>query len=105
MYKLVKASEASVRQIADKKTAANLITKEISPDFSLATTEAVDYYEEETTPYNRIYYVMEGSMKLVIGDDELEVEAGDACYIEKDTTYKMRGTFKAVVINQPAFGS
>lgn len=105
MYKIVKASEGTIRQIAENKTANNLITKEISPDFSLATTEATDYYEQETTPYNRIYFVLEGELELTIDHQTSTLQQGDACFIGKDTTYEMRGTFKAVTINQPAFGS
>jgi ethanolamine utilization protein EutQ (cupin superfamily) len=105
MYKLVKAADATVRQIANNKTATNFITKETSPTLSFATTEAVDYYERETTPYDRIYYVLEGSMTLTINDETIELAVGDVCYIEKDTTYEMQGTFKAVTVNQPAFGS
>src|SRR3569833_59280 len=105
MYKLVKASEATTRTIADNKTAANFITKDITPDISLATIEAKDYYEKESTPYNRIYYVLEGSMVLTVGKDRMGLAVGDACYIGKDTTYEIQGTFKVVVVNQPAFGS
>jgi len=105
MYKIVKASEAIVRDIADNKIARNLITKDISLSVSLAVTEATDYYEKETTLYNRIYYVTEGTMSLTIGNDTQDIETGDACYIEKDTTYEMQGTFKAITVNQPAFGS
>jgi len=33
------------------------------------------------------------------------LSVGDACFIEKGTTYEMRGTFNAVTVNQPALGS
>jgi ethanolamine utilization protein EutQ (cupin superfamily) len=105
MYRLVKAADATIRQIAENKTAANFITKEISPDLSFATTEATDYYEKETTPYTRIYYLLEGTMAITIDNEKLELEVGDVCYIEKDSTYEMQGTFKAITVNQPAFGS
>lgn len=105
MYKVVKASEGSVRQIAENKTANNLITKEISPELSLAITEAADYYEQETSAYNRIYYVLEGELELTIGGEVNKLQPGDTCFISKDTAYEMRGTFKAVTVNQPAFGS
>jgi ethanolamine utilization protein EutQ (cupin superfamily) len=105
MYKVVKASEATVRQIADNKTANNLITKEISPNISLAITSAIDYYEKETTEYDRIYYVLDGEMQLVIDGTRSMLTVGDACFIEKGTAYEMRGTFNAVTVNQPAFGS
>lgn len=105
MHKIVKASEATIRQIADNKTANNLITKEITPNVSLATTNATDYYEKEATDYDRIYYVLEGEMQLDIDGTHSVLSIGDACFIEKGTTYEMRGTFNAVIVNQPAFGS
>lgn len=105
MYKIVRESDGSVRQIAPNKTANNLISKDTSPNLSLATTEAVDYYEKETTSYDRIYYVLDGTLVLAINGEKSSVQKGDACFISKDTTYEMQGTFKAVIVNQPAFGS
>ena len=105
MYKVVRESEGSIRQIAPNKTANNLISKEISPNISFATTEATDYYEKETTPYDRIYYVLDGALDLTIDGTTTSLQKGDACFISKNTTYEMRGTFKAVTVNQPAFGS
>jgi ethanolamine utilization protein EutQ (cupin superfamily) len=94
MYKIVKSSEGTIRKIADTKSANNLITKDISPNFSLATTEAVNHYEEETTEYDRIYYVLDGKMGLIINNDEYELNSGDSCYIDKGSKYIMQGTFK-----------
>jgi ethanolamine utilization protein EutQ (cupin superfamily) len=105
MYKIVKSSEATVRQITDNKTANNLITKDISPNISLATTRADNYYEKETTEYDRIYFVLEGEMEVNIDGDTQTLTVGDACFISKGTAYEMRGSFNAVTVNQPAFGS
>src|SRR5258708_5432495 len=105
MFKVVTKSEASVRKIAENKIARNYITKHISPEISFATTEATNYFEQETSEYNRIYYVMEGILKLVIDGQEISLHEGDSCYIEKNTPYEMRGTFNAVIVNQPAFGT
>lgn len=105
MFKIVKSSEGIVRQIAENKTANNLITKDISPGLSFATTEATNYHEQETTPYNRIYYVLEGELELTIDGETSTLEKGDTCFIGKNTSYEMRGTFKAVTVNQPAFGT
>ena len=105
MYKIVRESQGIVRQIASNKTANNLISKDTSPNISFATTEATDYYEKETTPYDRIYYVLDGVLNLRIDGDANDLKKGDACFISKNTTYEMQGTFKAVTVNQPAFGS
>lgn len=105
MYKVVRESEGTVRQIAPNKSANNLITRDVSPGVSLATTEAADYYEKETAQYDRIYYVLDGNLDLTIDGATMSLQKGDTCFISKDTTYEMRGTFRAVTVNQPAFGS
>ncbi len=105
MFKVVKKSDAVVRQIAPNKIASNYITKDISPVVSFATTEATDYYEKETTDYNRIYYVTEGTLVLSVDGQEVSIEEGDSCFLENGTMYEMKGTFKAVIVNQPAFGT
>ena len=105
MYKVVRKSEATVRQIADNKIALNYITKDLSPEVSLAVIEATDYYEKETTESNRIYYVLEGELGLNFGGKEVKLSAADSCFVAKGTEYVMRGTFKAVTVNQPAFGT
>lgn len=105
MYKVVRESEGTVRQIASNKIANNLISKDVSPNISFATTEATEYYEKETAQYDRIYYVLEGVLEITIGREKSTLQVGDACFISKDTTYEMRGSFKVVAVNQPAFGS
>jgi len=105
MIKVVRSGEAVVREIAPSYHAHNFISKDIAPNFSLAVNEAKDHSETETTQYDRIYYVIEGMIKINFNGEELELRAGDSCFIGKGTTYQFGGTFKAVVVNQPAFGS
>lgn len=105
MYKIVKASDGILRKISDNKSANNLITKEISPGVSLATTKAVDYYEKEISEYDRIYYVLEGKLSLAFDNHVTILDKGDACFISKGTEYEMSGTFEIIAVNQPAFGA
>lgn len=105
MYKVVKSSEAAVRQIAGTYKANNYITKDISPSVSLAVNEAGNHQETERTEYDRIYYVLEGEIEFDFDGDYVSLQPGDSCFVAKDTEYKFSGTFKAVVVNQPAFGS
>lgn len=105
MHKVIKASEGIIRRVAENKTVNNLVTKELSPGVSLAITEGTNYFEEETTNYDRIYYVLDGELKISSDGIDSILQTGDACFITKDTTYKMRGTFRILTINQPAFGS
>lgn len=105
MFKIVRASDAISRQIAETYKANNFITKDISPNVSLAVNEATNHQEAEYTKYDRIYYVIEGEIEFDFGGEIVSVKAGDSCFVSRDTEYKFGGTFKSVVINQPAFGT
>lgn len=104
MYKIVKQSDARVRDIFPNYSATNFITNDISPDVSLAITDATDFEDTTTTKENRIYYLLEGSLELIIDGSEVRLEPGDSCFISENITYTMKGTFKSVVVNSPAFG-
>jgi len=105
MFRIIKESEAVIREINENKKAANLITKEISGDLSLAVLEGVNYSGKEISAYSRIYYVLGGKLILNFGEEDHSLATGDACFISKGTEYKMKGTFKVITVNQPAFGS
>jgi len=49
MYKVVRKSDAKVRQIAPNKTADNYLTKDTTPIFSFATTKGDNYYKQPTS--------------------------------------------------------
>ncbi len=105
MYKVVRNSNASVRKISDNKISINYITKDISPDVSFAVAEATEFKEKQRAEYNRIYYILSGTLILMFDKKKVELETGDSCYVSKGTEYVMSGTFKAVMVNQPAFGT
>lgn len=105
MHKVVRKSDAFVRNITDNKTATNYITKDFSPGVSLATTKASDFQEDQMAKYNRVYFVIEGELTLDFEDESVTLKANDSCFVSKGTEYSMSGTFNAVVVNQPAFGS
>lgn len=105
MIKVIKKTEGTLHKITENKIAINLITKEETKDVSLAVIDANNYNEEETTLYDRIYYVTEGELILIDNDKKYTMNTGDSCFIPKGTTYIMSGTFKLLVINQPAFGT
>jgi len=104
MFKVVKKNDGEIRKITDNKTAINIVTKEITPPFSLAILQTTNYNEKETTAYNRIYHVTEGLLILTFDNNRQELSIGDSCYVSQGATYSMSDTFKAFVINQPAFG-
>ncbi|PIY68573.1 hypothetical protein COY90_05205 [Candidatus Roizmanbacteria bacterium CG_4_10_14_0_8_um_filter_39_9] len=105
MYKIVRKSEARVRGIAPNKTADNYITKETTPVFSFATTKGDNYYEKIKVGYNRLYFILEGELVLTFNEKEERLKKDDSIYIEKNTEYEINGTFNAVVVNEPAFGT
>ena len=105
MFKVVKKSEANVRIIADNKIAIDFITKDITKEISLAIIETNKYHGKEISAYNRIYFVIEGELHLIIDKKEVSLTSGDTCFIGKHTSYEMKGTCKTIVIDQPAFGT
>lgn len=105
MFKIVRKDEGIIRKVSEEKAVCNLISKDISEDVSLAIIETTDgFHDKEVSQNNRIYYVLEGRLELKFGDILEILEKGDSCFISRTTEYKMNGVFKAIVINQPAFG-
>jgi ethanolamine utilization protein EutQ (cupin superfamily) len=105
MYRFIPKQEATLRQIAPNKSALNYLTKDSSPAFSFAVTQGTDFSETEVCDYDRVYFVLEGELKLSADGQESILLPEDACFLGKGTEYTMSGTFKAAVVNSPAFGS
>ena len=105
MYKVVRKSGATRRQISEDKSVENYITKDVLKEVSLAVTEGNNFQTNEETKYNRIFFVLKGKLKLEFNGKKVSLEKDDSCYISKGTSYGISGTFKAVVVNQPAFGT
>ena len=104
-FKVVKGNEATVRKIADNKRAYKFITKEISPGVSVARVEAEKFEGKNEITQNFIYYVLEGQLTLKFSDEEVVLNPNDSCFVPKNSIYIMSGTFKAIVVSQPAFGT
>src|SRR5688500_12491123 len=102
MIKVVRQSEATVRQVAENKTAYNFITKDITPEVSLTVIEGKNYNAPITAEQNWIYYVIDGEMLLEFNENNVKLSTGDACYITKGEHYLMRGTYKSIIVCQPA---
>ena len=102
-HTLITKKDSIFRQISEFKTANNYITKDTSPNFSLATTSGFNCLETEITQYDRIYFVLTGVLELSFGEDKITINPNDSIFIKKGTTYTISGTFNVVVANQPAF--
>lgn len=100
MIKCFKAEEAKIRKISDSYSVANLLTVENSEKLSVAVSEAVEHNETTQTSSDRAYYILE--WELVI-NDELKAKKWDLIFIPGNREYNFKWTFKAVLINSPAF--
>lgn len=104
--KIVRKNDARIRKIDNTKIALNYITKDDSKNLSLAVTESnEDYVEIINSPYDRIYYVLSGTLYLEIDERKEQIGEEEAIFIEKHQEYMLRGKFKAIVVNSPAYGS
>ncbi len=95
-FKVVKSKEATVRKIADNKRAYKFITKDINPGASVARIEAEDFEDTIEITQNFIYYVLDGQLTLKFDGEEVVLGPNDSCFVPKDSTYIMSGTFKTI---------
>ncbi|SRR5258708_27619148 len=100
MYMIVKNSGSPIQKIFDDKKSLEEIVA-IDEKVSFNVTEAIDYYEQATAAYNRVYYIYDGLMKLLINGQEIQLYKGDACFVEKGMAFELKGTFKVIVVSQP----
>lgn len=100
--KLFKKDQAQKRDISASYSVANFLTKKDCEEVSLAVSKAQEHSETtKNTKSNRVYYLLEGELIVERGDKELRAEPGDVIFVP--TEYHFEGTFKAVLINSPAF--
>ena len=103
MYKVIRKQDASVIQVTENKTATSFVTKDFSPDVSLAVIENKGHFGKVIADNNRIYYVLMGKLILVFQEGTVELDVGDACFISRGSVYDMSGDCKVVTVDQPAF--
>jgi len=104
--KLIKKTDREVRKISNTYTVFNMLTGESSKNVSVAVGEAKNHIEEtKNKTSDRVYYVLEGSLKVKSGNKSFVANLGDVIFIPANTTYKFEGTFKVVLINSPPFNS
>lgn len=102
--RIVKKREGMARKISENYEVTNLLTKEFSDNVSLAVSEAKNHSEKTMNARSdRLYYVLNGRLVVRKDDKEFIAEPGDAILIPRKTEYSFEGTFKAILINTPAF--
>lgn len=102
--KYVKKEDSIIRGEGSSYRIANYITKENSEKVSLAVSELNgEAPKTMNTVSDRIYYFVEGTAEFIFENKIIKVEKEAALFIPANTEYKMIGSFKAILINSPAF--
>lgn len=100
MFTVIRNTMQSVSNISDEKNSLN-DSINLDEKISLNVVEATDYHEKTKSAYNRIYYVSDGLIKLLINGQEIFLQKGDACFIEKGMTFELSGTFSVIIVSHP----
>jgi len=83
---------SSIRPITAKDTkVANLHVTHI--------TDSRKHYHKNCTEY---YYILEGSGKMELDDETVELEPGTVIYIPAGVAHRGYGDFRAVIVGVPA---
>ncbi|NTV40865.1 MAG: cupin domain-containing protein [Candidatus Moranbacteria bacterium] len=76
----------------------------INSDFSAALIEINgDHGKLKCIGEDRIYFILEGEGKFVIGDEESKVNPNDLIFVPKNTPYNIIGKMKYFLICSPEF--
>lgn len=98
--KLIKPKNGFVREAAKSFHLLNILTSDICKKLSIAEGIADNHNQTATTEFERAYYVLDGEVTF---NDKIKAKKGEVVYIPKGTTYNFKGTFKALIINSPAY--
>lgn len=98
--KIIKHSEGFIRKISDSYSVLNLLTVNECTNISLWESRADNHEEISKTSSDRVYYILEGK---ILVNDNIYGEKGDVIFIPSNTEYSFKWTFKAILINSPAF--
>jgi len=98
---LIRSTDGFERKISETYSVKNMLTKQECENVSVAVSSAIGHKETTKSEVSdRVYYIIEGELKV---EPELIAKKGDILFIPKNTEYSFSGTFKAVLINAPAF--
>lgn len=102
--RLIKKKEGIKRAISKTYKVINLLTREDSKNISFAISKAKNHFEiTKNIRSDRIYYILEGKLIVKQNNREFVAQGGEILFIPKNTKYQFEGTFKAILINSPAF--
>ena len=100
MYITARKKDNSFKKIAEEKKSFDEIVQ-LDEKISLDVADVIDHYEKIKTAYNRIYYISDGKMQININNQEIILEKGDACFVEKGMVVELKGTFTAIIVSRP----
>lgn len=98
--KLIKTTDGIIRKISDSYSVLNLLTINDSPNLSVWISTAENYNNTTKTTSDRVYYILEGEL---IANNSFSAGKGDVIFIPGNTEYSFKWSFKAILINSPAF--
>ncbi len=102
--KVVRAPGSGGREAGRNYIIYSMISGEVSERVSIAVgyADGVDM-KTRNLRSESIYYVLEGEMKVGCGGEEVVIGPGDSVFLESNIPYTLKGTFRALIINSPAF--
>ncbi len=104
MILLIKKEEMEETKVNSDYTIFSMLKKELSKNVSLSVVKSKGHAEiTRNMRSDRIYYVLEGQLRVTVGPESYTASHSDLIFISKRTPYHFDGTFKAVLINVPAF--
>ena len=104
MIKIVKASEAVERKVANTYSIFVMLSGKDSKNLSVCLSKANNHKEIAlNTKSDRVYYIIKGTVKVGAGGKAFEARRGDLVFISADTKYEFTGTFEAVQVLSPPF--
>lgn len=83
-------------------TSRRLITRADTPLANLHVTSirnASLHFHKKTTEF---YYILEGSGRMQVGDDEFDLEPGVIFMVEPNVPHRGSGDFDALIVGVPA---
>ncbi len=94
MYKVVKVNDARITKIDANHHLYSLIEPSSTSQQSLSIVEVAEVVENIIPETERIYYILEGYMKL----NNQTLTKGECCVIPKGESVMIEGTFRAIQI-------
>lgn len=99
---IIKSSSANKKIVGPMK----ISEYKINPDFSGALIEINgDHGKLKCLKEDRIYYIIEGNGKFLVGKEEFDVSGSDLIFVPKGTQYNMKGKLKYFMLCSPEYNS